>query len=53
MLHAFLLGTHVLAGTAGLVLGPVAMYQDTRRFRAGLGLTGRASAAYRGVVLLI
>lgn len=53
MLHAALLTAHILAGTAGLVLGPFAMYQDTRRFMAGRGGTGRASGVYRGAVLLV
>lgn len=53
MLHTALLSAHVLAGTAGLVLGPVAMTQDTCRFRAGRGVTDPASGLYRGAVLLV
>ena len=53
LLHTALIATHVLAGTAGLVLGPLAMHQDTRRFTAGRRGTGRASSVYRGLVLLV
>lgn len=53
MLHAALLTVHILAGTAGLVLGPVAMYHDTRRFEAGQAGTGRASGVYRSAVVLV
>lgn len=53
MLHSVLIATHILAGTAGLLLGPFAMYQDTRRFTAGRRRTGRASSVYRGLVLLV
>lgn len=53
MLHTVLLAAHVVAGTTGLLLGPVAMAHDTRRFTAGRGGTGRASALYRGAVLLV
>lgn len=53
MLHTALLSAHVLVGTAGLVLGPVAMTQDTSRFLAGRGVTGPASGLYRGAVLLV
>ena len=53
MLHTVLIAAHVLAGTAGLVLGPVAIHEDTRRFTAGRRGTGRASSVYRGLVLLV
>lgn len=53
MLHTALLAAHILAGTAGLLLGPLAMYQDTRRFIQGQGDTGPASGGYRGAVLLV
>ncbi len=53
MLHTTLLAAHIFAGSAGLVLGPVAMYLDTRRFSAGQRGTGRASGVYRGAVLLV
>ena len=53
MFHAVLLTAHVLAGTAGLLLGPLAMYKDSHRFLAGQGVTSRASGLYRGAVLLV
>lgn len=53
MLHTTLLAAHIFAGSAGLVLGPVAMYLDTRRFSAGQRGTGRASGVHRGAVLLV
>lgn len=52
-LHSMLLAGHVVAGTAGLLLGPLVMVEDSRRFMAGLGGTGRRSRAYRGLVLLV
>lgn len=53
MLHTALVLTHVVAGTVGLVLGPLAMHHDTRRFVHGHRGTGRVSEVYRGVVLLV
>lgn len=51
--HGVLLAGHIVAGTAGLLLGPLVMVEDSRRFTMGLRGTGRRSGAYRGVVLLV
>jgi hypothetical protein len=48
-----LLGIHVTAGSIGLLLGPLAMRQDSRGFMAAHRDTSRASGAYRAVVLLV
>jgi hypothetical protein len=48
-----LLVVHVVAGTAGLLLGLVAMRQDTRRFRAGERNTGPINTSYRWTVLVV
>jgi len=53
VIHTVLLIAHVTVGTLGLLLGPIAMHQDTRRFIAGQRSTGRASGAYRLVVLAV
>lgn len=53
MLHTTLVLVHVVVGTIGLVLGPMAMRQDTRRLLAGEIGTGPVSRGYRGVVLLV
>ncbi len=53
MVHTLLLAAHVAAGTAGLLIGPVAMRQDTRRLRSGDRGTGRSAAAYRALVLVV
>jgi uncharacterized membrane protein len=53
MVHSVLLVIHVAAGSAGLLLGPAAMYQDTRRFIAGQRTTGPVSAGYRSAVLVV
>jgi hypothetical protein len=53
IVHNVLLGVHVTAGSIGLLLGPVAMRQDSRGFVAGHRDTSRASGAYRAVVLLV
>lgn len=53
MLHTALIITHVVAGTAGLLLGPLAMHRDTRRFIAGERTTSPVSDVYRGVVLVV
>lgn len=53
MLHTALISTHVVLGTVGLLLGPLAMRHDTRRFVHGHRDTGRVSGVYRGVVLLV
>lgn len=52
-LHGILLAGHIAAGTAGMLLGPLAMVEDSGRFTAGLIGMGRRSAAYRWVVLLV
>jgi hypothetical protein len=53
IVHNVLLGIHVTAGSIGLLLGPVAMRQDSRGFIAAHRDTSRASGAYRAVVLLV
>lgn len=53
MVHSVLILAHVVAGTAGLLLGPIAMRQDVRRFVAGLRTTGRVAGLYRATVLLV
>lgn len=52
-MHTALLAAHIFAGTAGVILGPLAMFQDTRRLTSGQGGIGRASAIYRAAVLLV
>jgi len=56
-LHAVLLTVHALAGTVGLVLGPVVAIRETRRLRAGGpdrepggagGVGAEAGTPYRG-----
>lgn len=51
--HAGLLSIHIAAGTLGLLLGPVAMWQVTRRLRAGLSPDAAASTAYHWTVLAV
>jgi hypothetical protein len=51
--HATLLNIHVVAGALGLVLGPPAMWLDTRSLRAGRGPAGGVSAAYPWTVLVV
>lgn len=53
MLHTILLVGHILVGTAGMVLGPVAMVQDNRRLIAGQRSLGRVNGVYRPTVLLV
>lgn len=53
MLHTVLIVAHIVLGTGGMLLGPLAMRQDTRRFAAGRRATGRVSGVYRVVVLLV
>ena len=53
IVHNVLLGVHITAGSIGLLLGPVAMRQDSRGFIAAHRDTSRASGAYRAVVLLV
>jgi hypothetical protein len=52
MPHAAMLLVHIAAGTVGLLLGPVAMYQDSKRLTAGERATGYASGLYRVAVLV-
>lgn len=52
-LHGVLIASHIVAGTGGLLLGPLAMLQDSRRFARGIGGTGPAGSVYRGAVLLV
>jgi hypothetical protein len=51
--HTLLLNLHIGAGVLGLVLGPVAMWQDTRALRAGRGPAGGLSAAYPWSVVAV
>jgi hypothetical protein len=51
--HAVLLSIHIAVGTAGLLLGPVAMWQATRRLGAARNPAGGASAAYHWMVLAV
>ncbi|ANN20022.1 hypothetical protein SD37_33400 [Amycolatopsis orientalis] len=53
MVHLALLVIHIATGTVGLLLGPVAMRQDVRRFVSAERSTGVISAWYRAMVLLI
>src|SRR6266516_3676826 len=53
MAHAVLLSIHIAAGTAGLLLGPVVMWQATRRLGAARNPAGGASAAYHWMVLAV
>jgi hypothetical protein len=53
MVHLVLLVVHIAAGAIGLLLGPLAMRQDTRRFVSDERSTGVISAWYRAVVLLV
>ncbi|QWF84087.1 hypothetical protein [Amycolatopsis sp. CA-230715] len=53
MVHVTLLVVHIVTGTIGLLLGPLAMRQDTRRFASAQRGTGVLSAWYRPVVLLV
>ena len=43
MVHTALLTTHILVGTAALLVGPLAMRDDLRRFAAGTATTGTAT----------
>ncbi|MGH3762648.1 hypothetical protein [Actinophytocola sp.] len=52
-MHTATLLVHVVAGVAGLLIGPLAMRQDARRFAAGHRTSGRYTAAYVVVVLLV
>lgn len=53
MVHTALLVVHIVAGTAGLLLGPFVMRQDTQRFAAGERATGRLNAWYSWIVLAV
>jgi hypothetical protein len=53
MVPLALLVIHIVAGTVGLLLGPLAMRQDTRRFAAAERSTGVLSAWYRATVLVV
>jgi hypothetical protein len=48
-----LLNIHIAAGILGLLLGPLAMWRDTRRLLAGQGPAGGPSAAYPWSVLAV
>jgi hypothetical protein len=51
--HTTLLGIHITAGALGLLIGPIAIWQDTRSLRTGQGRAGGAGSAYLWVVLVI
>jgi hypothetical protein len=53
MAHAVWLGIHIAAGTLGLLVGPIAMWQDTRRLVGGLSLDTVADRAYHWTVLTV
>ncbi len=53
MLHTVLLSVHIAAGVLGLLLGPVAMWRDTRRLVARQRPARGASAAYAWAVLAV
>ena len=53
MVHAVWLGIHIAAGTLGLLLGPAAMWQGTRRLAAALSPNTVADAAYHWTVLTV
>ena len=53
MLHIALLVVHIVTGTAGLLLGLLAMRQDAHRFAAGERSTGPVNAWYRWTVLAV
>src|SRR6266516_4469550 len=53
MAHAVWLGIHIAAGTLGLLVGPVAMWQGTRRLAGGLSLDTVAERVYHWTVLAV
>jgi len=53
MSHTVLLSFHIAVGVLGLLLGPLAMWRDTRRLGAGHGPAGGISAAYPWAVLAV
>jgi hypothetical protein len=53
MTHAVLLSIHIAAGAVGLLLGPVAMWQATRRLGTAQNPNAGASAAYHWLVLAV
>ncbi|ONI87015.1 hypothetical protein ALI144C_10280 [Actinosynnema sp. ALI-1.44] len=53
MAYPALLIVHIATGIAGLLLGPLAMRQDTRRFASAERSTGVLSAWYRAATLLV
>jgi hypothetical protein len=53
MSHTVLLNLHIVAGVLGLLLGPLAMWQDTRQLGVGQGPAGGLSAAYPWAVLVV
>lgn len=52
-MHTLLLNLHIGAGVLGLVLGPVAMWRDTRALRAGRGPAGGVAAVYPWSVVAV
>ncbi|MDN5861311.1 MAG: hypothetical protein L0H84_22140 [Pseudonocardia sp.] len=53
MFHAVLLTGHIVTGTVALLIGPLAMRQDVRRFAAGEPSTGPVNIWYRWTVLVV
>lgn len=53
MSHTALLATHVVAGTLGLLLGPLVMYRQSRRLHRGLPPADRLWQCYVLLVVLV
>jgi hypothetical protein len=53
MAHTVLLSIHIAAGAVGLLVGPVAMWQVTRRLAAARSPETGADAAYHWLVLAV
>lgn len=53
MFHTALLVVHIVAGTAGLLLGPFVMRQDALRFAAGERAVGPLNTWYCWIVLAV
>jgi hypothetical protein len=51
--HTVLLDIHIAVGALGLLLGPLAMWRDTRELGGGRRPTGGISAAYVWTVLAV
>lgn len=53
MAQQILLGLHIIAGSAGLLLGAILMWWDTRRLRRDRPVSTGAGYAYQGTVLAV